>query len=332
MINNELLEYIKHQLNNKVSRETITSNLKLTGWLDADVNEAFLALPPVIPQAPIPVSPVMPTVTLGFVQPQIQPQSSYVAQMQPLQQPASSIPKTISIEPAPKGKGKIIFFIIFLILVGVAGGWFYRSQIMNLLGFTTINKNVVEKNTFDKINNFQNSGDITKTMATETYAKYEDSTKGFSFLYPKNLWGELTPDKGFTKDGTKGQFTFENGLKTPSMYINYGGATSGYNINNPNEQGRETAPSDYAQTTETFKKIAEGGGAVVENFVTNSGYSGLKITGTVAPENCEMGCFFQNDQTTYFFELEKFSGGIFFQIPNSVVDRDAVMKTIIFTK
>lgn len=133
MINNELLEYIKHQLNNKVSRETITSNLKLTGWLDADVNEAFLALPPVIPQASVPVSPVVPTVTPGFVPPQIQPQPSFVPQMQPVQQPAqpvwqsaNPVASPVSYQPSVKSKAKKIFsIIIVLILISVAGGGAY---------------------------------------------------------------------------------------------------------------------------------------------------------------------------------------------------------------
>ncbi len=56
MINQQLLDYIRQQLNQGTSREQITSSLIANGWLPSDVNEAFVALPlnpSPAPQAPI---------------------------------------------------------------------------------------------------------------------------------------------------------------------------------------------------------------------------------------------------------------------------------------
>ena len=44
MINEQILSYIRQQLSNNVSRDVITNNLKSQGWLEADINEAFVAL------------------------------------------------------------------------------------------------------------------------------------------------------------------------------------------------------------------------------------------------------------------------------------------------
>src|SRR3989344_6895948 len=41
MVNQQLLDYIKQQLQQGVSRENITNNLISQGWQQSDVNEAF---------------------------------------------------------------------------------------------------------------------------------------------------------------------------------------------------------------------------------------------------------------------------------------------------
>lgn len=41
MTNQQLLDYIKQQLQQGVSREIITNNLISQGWQQPDVNEAF---------------------------------------------------------------------------------------------------------------------------------------------------------------------------------------------------------------------------------------------------------------------------------------------------
>ena len=70
MINNELLEYIKHQRQIGISRETISGNLKSTGWNDADINEAFVAITPVPVSTGTftPIPPIISNVTPNIVQ------------------------------------------------------------------------------------------------------------------------------------------------------------------------------------------------------------------------------------------------------------------------
>jgi len=52
MINDQLLDYVRQQLSLKVSREVIITNLKSTGWNEADINEAFRTVIPMQGFAP----------------------------------------------------------------------------------------------------------------------------------------------------------------------------------------------------------------------------------------------------------------------------------------
>ena len=69
MITKELTDYIQQQLDQKVSWDVITSNLKQSGWADSDIHQAFSAVhvstltPPVNPNASLPST--TPTSTLS---------------------------------------------------------------------------------------------------------------------------------------------------------------------------------------------------------------------------------------------------------------------------
>lgn len=132
MINNELLEYIKHQLDNKVSREVITGNLKVTGWTDADVDEAFVAISPLVELAPVlvstpvahvfptmiyPVAPIVDPIEIKTVTPNVIPiispdmtqvQSPFVTQIQPIIQPSTQPTIEPIIEPVIQPESSVI--------------------------------------------------------------------------------------------------------------------------------------------------------------------------------------------------------------------------------
>ena len=56
MINQELLDYVKQQLQQGVSKEQIKGSLMGNGWQESDINEAFMALS--APSIPVPPATV----------------------------------------------------------------------------------------------------------------------------------------------------------------------------------------------------------------------------------------------------------------------------------
>ena len=56
MINQQILDYIKQQLQQGVSREQIKSSLMTNGWSESDINEAFTSLSN--NSVPLPQSPI----------------------------------------------------------------------------------------------------------------------------------------------------------------------------------------------------------------------------------------------------------------------------------
>ncbi|MFA5841185.1 MAG: hypothetical protein WC847_02860 [Candidatus Paceibacterota bacterium] len=117
MINDQLVGYIRQQLSLKVSREEITTNLKSTGWNDADVAEAFSAIGLVSVPASMSTPPVVSLGASGFVP----PQSEFSNKVENIaEQTHNNLPSS----PVSKSK-KIFYIILVFIFFGLAGGGVY---------------------------------------------------------------------------------------------------------------------------------------------------------------------------------------------------------------
>lgn len=92
MITPEILNYIKQQITNGVSREQISNSLKQNGWNDADITEAFTAINTPASTSNIPHAP------------QVVTHSSHVV------------------------RNIIILIILFVLLGGAGWWWFYGRQ------------------------------------------------------------------------------------------------------------------------------------------------------------------------------------------------------------
>ncbi len=115
MVNQQLLDYVKQQLKNNVSREQIKSSLMENGWDNADVEEGFAVLSPAPAPKPsaVPQSP-RPAYSSPSLNPTIQPVSSFT-------NPQRVQPTFIAKEKSPAWKKIFLFLIILAVLAGA--GW-----------------------------------------------------------------------------------------------------------------------------------------------------------------------------------------------------------------
>ncbi len=172
MINDQLLSYVKQQLSLKVTKESISTNLKTQGWTDEDLNEVFKAIEnPSMPTS-TPVSPVISTMTPG------------VSQIQTTQ---TGLPQEVK-----HGGGKKIFsVIIVLILLGVAGAGVY-AYYTGVLDFK-------KAETFEQV--------FTKAMDKISSQKYSKNTsevgivlKDKKIIAPFNLPAGVYPQINFSSE------------------------------------------------------------------------------------------------------------------------------------
>ena len=211
MINDELIGYIKQQLSIKIGRERITDNLKLTGWTEADVNEAFAAIAPNVAPALVPVSPEVSGVMSNLIQPQPQPQPKIQIQPQIIQpqtqsqiQTQSSNPVTITIKK-PKSK-KIFLSIFILIFLSIAGGGIYAYYAGVFISLPNLVTNAMDNARASKILNY-------------------DVTSNIDFSELKNVIGTLNSIPSFGINSTQLSFNVKgssdlsdvNNLKNSSV-------------------------------------------------------------------------------------------------------------------
>jgi hypothetical protein len=164
MVNQQLLDYVKRQLEKNVSKEQIKGSLMANGWDASDVEEGFAALAPIAPPAPIPhvlspvqpVQPIQPTQTIQTAQPTqpvqpvqpVQPIQSFInpRPVEPVHQPVANqtvLNPTLvnsamdtSVGPKnPKPWKKVVLAVLLVIILAVAGWfaykYFYSSKASN---------------------------------------------------------------------------------------------------------------------------------------------------------------------------------------------------------
>ena len=138
MINDQLLGYVKQQLSLKMEKEVIVGNLKSQGWTDADINEVFAAIIPIVAPTPVPISPAV----SGVMPKMAEPQSM----------PVIKSKKTLS----------VILILILLGLTGGAGIYAYYSDIFislpDLVSEATDNVRTIKSARYDANFNIDLSG------------------------------------------------------------------------------------------------------------------------------------------------------------------------------
>jgi uncharacterized protein YneF (UPF0154 family) len=127
MVNQQLLDYIKQQLGQNISKEQIKNSLVANGWEVSDVEEGFNAVAPQpapIPRAPSMIPNIQPIQPAQPIQPiyHIQPISNLI-------NPTIQQPSFAKQEKPKTGKKVILFLIILIILVG--GGYFALKYFSN---------------------------------------------------------------------------------------------------------------------------------------------------------------------------------------------------------
>ena len=127
MVNQQLLDYIKQQLGQNVSKEQIKNSLVGNGWLASDVEEGFSAIAP--QPAPVPRAPSPSPSPISNIQP-VQP-IQHIQSISNLINPTIQQPSfTKQEKQKPKsGKKAILFLVILIILVG--GGYFALKYFSN---------------------------------------------------------------------------------------------------------------------------------------------------------------------------------------------------------
>lgn len=111
MINQQLLDYIKQQLQQNVSREQIKNSLVTNGWEAADVEEGFSAI---VPRA-IPIPPAQPVSSVSPIIPNTQPVSNFI----------NPVVNQQSFTDQKKPKRGLMFVFILLLIIVLSGlGWF----------------------------------------------------------------------------------------------------------------------------------------------------------------------------------------------------------------
>ena len=201
MINDQLLGYVKQQLSSKIDKDLVVSNLRGAGWSDADIEEVFSAVGPIITPttAPVSPSPVASPATLNVAQP--------IQSTQPVQ--TSQLTQTaVQADPVIHTKSKkkifIIAGLILLCLVGGGAGYAYYT------GFFI---------SFPKL--LSESMDKIKTVTSGSY----DIAVGFDLSELKSITNELKLIPSLGIDSPKMGFNFKvssdisdlNNLKSSSL-------------------------------------------------------------------------------------------------------------------
>src|SRR6185369_13399732 len=173
MINDQLLNYVRQQQSQNVSRELIIHNLKTTGWSESDISEAFAALASTMSSPQAVPAQIVPTMmgSAAVSQPQMQPQPQMQYQQPRMAQPQfSNMPQSMMQQKAqaakPKsGVGKKIFFtILILILLAAAEGGAYAYYTGVFVSLPTLTSQALDaartmkSGTFDTTMNIDFSG------------------------------------------------------------------------------------------------------------------------------------------------------------------------------
>jgi hypothetical protein len=190
MINNQLLDYIKQQLTLKVSRDTISSNLKGAGWNDTDINEAFSA-----------ITPVVSSVVSNPVQPQTQPQAGFLSPSEAIERAqatqAALMAQAVERAARPSHKFRKIFFIfLMVVLLGGIGGGVYAYYTGAFLSLPSLLTQSIDSAKSVKSGTY----DVTATI---DFSGIQSFVSGLS-----QLSGGLSSDKAIIT--TKGSYDFSD--------------------------------------------------------------------------------------------------------------------------
>ena len=123
MINEQLVQYVRAQRTNGLTKEAITAALAEGGWTSTDVNEAFMAIdgvstPPPTPK-PTPVAPRTIIPPPGAAPVTSTPIGNISST--PLERPTMA-PSELTGASAPKKKSSWFLIILILLFVFIIGG------------------------------------------------------------------------------------------------------------------------------------------------------------------------------------------------------------------
>jgi hypothetical protein len=134
MINQQLVDFIKQQLQVGLTKEKISSELLANGWNTQDIEEGFKATGIPIPPAPAPVSPASPI----YGAPTLNPTPVTTQSLNPNLYPHLNDIKTVNdIKPAVvkvKQSGKGLFLVVLIIILLAIGSsiYYFKDNLLSL--------------------------------------------------------------------------------------------------------------------------------------------------------------------------------------------------------
>ena len=131
MINQQLVDFIKQQLQIGLAKEKISSELLANGWNTQDIEEGFKATGIPIPPAPAPAS--IPPAAPVSATPILNPAPITTQSLNPnlYSHFDDTKPAVAKVKQSGKGLFLIILIILFL-LAGGASAYFFRNDLVNL--------------------------------------------------------------------------------------------------------------------------------------------------------------------------------------------------------
>ena len=183
MTNQQLIDFIKQQLQLGLTKEKITSELLANGWNNQDIEEGFKATGVPIPPAPVPTLTPNPATF-----PTLNPTPVTTQNLNPNLYPNFNNNNLVSIKEK-KQSGKWLFFVILiLLLAGGASAYYFKDDLVNF----PIIKNLFSNKNTTVVQDVSTQTDETQALTqteqsdTNSLSIYNDPDGLYSFSYPKN--------------------------------------------------------------------------------------------------------------------------------------------------
>jgi len=201
MINQQLLSFIKQQLQQGVTKEIISTQLLGNGWTSQDIEEGFKAVGIPVPPTPVPAPASIPPASPVSTTPILNPTPATTQNLNPNLYPHFNDTKPAVVKVRQSGK-KLFFIILIIILLAVGASiYYFKDSLLSLpiikdlfptQNMTTSPEVPAQTNqtqTTTQTGQTDNTGTATQPtdVATDSSLSiYNDPNGLYSFSYPKD--------------------------------------------------------------------------------------------------------------------------------------------------